>query len=87
MASPKTFYVPYTGKHDYTTKVQKAFNHAVKAGPGSTVQLGAGTFYTNTILVRNFDGCFKGAGEGQTTIDCLRGLDPSLPGVTVLSGA
>jgi len=83
-ASPKTFYVHPSGGND-THNIQKAFNAAVKAGPGSTVQLSAGHFYTNTILVRNFHGCFKGAGEGRTVIDCLRGLDPSLPGVTLLS--
>ena len=33
--------------------------------------------------MRNFHGYFTGAGEGMTTIDCLRGLDASLPGVTV----
>jgi len=83
-ASPKTFYVHPSGGND-THNIQKAFNAAVKAGPGSTVQLSAGHFYTNTVLVRNFHGCFKGAGEGRTVIDCLRGLDPSLPGVTLLS--
>ena len=48
------------------------------------MQLSAGHFYTNNIFVRNFHGYFEGAGEGKTVIDCLRGLDPSLPGVTVL---
>ena len=86
LAGPRTFYVPYTGKHDYTTQIQKAFDAAVKAGPGSIVQLSAGHFYINTILAKNFRGCFKGAGEGRTLIDCLRGLDPSLPGMTVLPG-
>jgi len=81
LASPKTFYVHPSGGND-TPNIQAAFNAAVKAGPGSTVQLSAGHFYTNTILVKNFKGCFKGAGEGRTTIDCLRGLDPSLPGAT-----
>ncbi len=83
LASPKTFYVHPSGGND-THNIQAAFNAAVKAGPGSTVELGAGHFYTNTVLVKNFDGYFRGAGEGQTVIDCLRGLDPSLPGVTVM---
>jgi hypothetical protein len=87
LASAKTFYVPApsSGGND-TATIQAAFNAAVKAGPGSTVQLSAGYFYTNTILVKNFHGHFKGAGEGKTTIDCLRGLDASLPGMTVLPG-
>ena len=48
LASPKTFYVHPSGGND-TKAIQKAFNAAVKAGPGSTVQLSAGHFYTNTI--------------------------------------
>ena len=52
-----------------TRAIQAAFNAAVKAGPGSTVQLSAGHFYTNTIFVQNFNGTFKGAGQGKTFID------------------
>jgi len=81
-ASAHTFVVHPNGHND-TADIQAAFNAAVKAGPGSTVQLSAGHFYTNRILVKGFNGCFRGAGEGQTVIDCLRGLDPSLPGVIV----
>jgi hypothetical protein len=88
LARPKTVIVAPAGKwndmHSTTTNdtanIQAAF---AAAGPGGTVQLTAGRFYANTIVVRNFNGCFKGAGEGQTSIDCLRGLNPSLPGVTV----
>ena len=55
------------------------------------MQLSAGHFYTNNIVVNGFDGTFKGAGEGKTFIDCLRGLYPSgtyrdgrpVPGVTI----
>ena len=82
LASAKTFYVHPSGGND-TANIQAAFNAAVKAGPGSTVQLSAGHFYTNRILVPNFNGTFKGAGQGKTVIDCLRGLDSSLPGVIV----
>jgi hypothetical protein len=82
-ASAQTFYVHPSGGND-TKAIQNAFNAAVKAGPSSTVQLSAGHFYMNNIVVRNFHGYFKGASEGRTTIDCLRGLDPSLPGVTVM---
>ena len=71
LASPKTFYVHPSGGND-TKAIQKAFNAAVKAGPGSTVQLSAGHFYTNTIFVKNFKGCFKGAGEGKTVTDTCR---------------
>jgi hypothetical protein len=82
LASPKTFYVHPSGGDD-TANIQGAFNAAVKAGPGSTVLLSAGHFYTNRIVVRNFDGTFRGASVGRTTIDCLRGLNPDLPGVIV----
>ncbi len=43
LASAKTFYVTPTGKDD-TANIQNAFNAAVKAGPGSVVQLSAGHF-------------------------------------------
>jgi hypothetical protein len=72
LASPKTFYVHPSGGND-TVNIQNAFNAAVKAGPGSTVQLTAGQFYTSTIFVRNFHGCFKGAGEAKTVIDTVAG--------------
>jgi hypothetical protein len=79
LASAKTFYVAPTGNDD-THNIQKAFDAAAKA-PGSTVQLGPYSYYTNTIFVKNFDGYIKGAGKGATTIDTLRGLDPSAPGL------
>jgi len=83
LASARTFYVPPTFKDD-TANIQTALDKASTC-PGSTVQLGPYHYYTNRILVHNFKGTFKGAGEGRngTVIDCLRGLDPSLPGVIV----
>ena len=69
-ASPKTFTVSPNGGND-TVAIQAAFKAAVAAGPGSTVQLGPGHFYTNTIFVRNFRGYFRGAGEGKTVIDTV----------------
>ena len=91
LASAKTFDVHPSGGND-TKAIQAAFNAAVIAGPGSTVQLSAGRFYTNNILVKGFDGYFRGAGEGKTVIDTLRGKYPSgtypngapVPGVTVM---
>ena len=81
LASAKTFYVHPSGGND-TKAIQKAFNAAVKAGPGSTVQLIAGHFYANNIVVTGFNGCFRGAGEGMTVIDTLRGRYPNGPGLT-----
>ena len=46
----------------------------IKAGPGGVVQLGAGHFYTGAIVVQGFNGTFKGAGEGKTTIDTVAGV-------------
>ena len=80
-ASAKTFYVHPSGGND-TYNIQKAFDAAVKAGPGSTVQLSAGHFYANNIVVTGFNGYFRGAGEGRTVIDTLRGLYPNGRGVT-----
>jgi len=64
---------------DDTRNVQYAFNQAVSAGRGSTVELTAGQFYCNNIVVNGFDGTFRGAGKGITRIDTLRGLDPNAP--------
>ena len=51
-----------------TANIQVAFDNAVEHR-GSTVRLGCGTFYLNKeIVVVNFDGTFKGAGEGNTII-------------------
>jgi hypothetical protein len=63
----------HPGGGDDTASIQAAFNAAVRAGPGSTVRLTAGQFYTNNVLVLNFKGYFKGAGEGVTIIDTVRG--------------
>ena len=82
VASGATFTVRPSGGDD-TAHIQKAFDRAVKAGPGSTVQLTSGRFHTNNILVQAFRGSFTGAGMGRTVIDTLRGLDPALPGVTL----
>jgi hypothetical protein len=49
--------------------IQTAFDNAVEAGPGSTVQLTEGVFYLNeSIEVKGFDGIFKGAGKQKTII-------------------
>lgn len=77
-----TFYVPPSGGDD-TARIQGAFDLAAKAGPGITVMLGPGKFYTDTIFVQDFKGIFKGSGQGVTVIDTLRALDPNAPGLTV----
>ena len=71
-ARPKTFTVSPSGGND-TANIQEAFNDAVAAGPGSTVQLTAGRFTINDILVTGFQGTFQGAGKDRTVIDCPPG--------------
>jgi hypothetical protein len=84
LAGAATFTVRPSGGDD-TANIQQAFVLAVLAGPGSTVQLSKGHFYMNNILVDGFRGCFTGAGMGRTVIDTLRGLNPGLPGVTLMA--
>ena len=65
------FTVSPTGVDD-TANIQCAFDEAVPAGPGSTVQLEEGTFYlSRDIVVLNFDGSFKGAGKGVSIVQNL----------------
>ena len=62
--------------------IQKAFDDAVAAGPGSTVQLTKGTFCLDErIEVEGFVGCFKGAGKDKTVITTPidKPVDFSLP--------
>jgi hypothetical protein len=79
-ADAPTFVVSPSGGDD-TANIKDAFDAAIAAGPGSTVQLTSGKFYMNEILVENFCGTFKGVGKKLTKIDVLRGLDPGAPGV------
>ena len=81
-ACARTIYVHPSGGDD-TANIQAAFNAAVAAGPGSTVRLSAGRFYANNIVVAGFKGTFKGAGQGRTFIDTLRGLNENNPGIDV----
>jgi hypothetical protein len=69
LASAKTIFVGPSGSND-TAHLQKAFN---AAGPGGTVQLTAGHFTINDILVTGFQGTFRGAGKGKTVIGCPSG--------------
>ncbi|KON27610.1 hypothetical protein AC481_04315 [miscellaneous Crenarchaeota group archaeon SMTZ-80] len=80
---PKTFLVSPSGGDD-TANIQAAFNDAIATGQGCIVQLTAGQFYANNIIVQNFNGVFKGAGMDLTKIDTLRGLNPSLAGIELI---
>jgi len=61
---------------DDTADLQAAFNACVSYGPGCTVQLMKGTYYTAQIAVYGFQGSFVGAGKGQTIIQALPNLAP-----------
>jgi hypothetical protein len=63
---------------DDTADIQAAFNACVSYGPGCTVQLEKGTYYTSQITVFGFQGNFVGMGQGLTTIQAL----PNLPAPT-----
>ena len=84
-AGPSIFFVFPSGGDD-TVAIQTAFDKAIAAGPGSTVKLTPGQFYTNAIHVENFHGSFKGSGIWNTKIDVLKGLDDTEQGVVGLYG-
>jgi hypothetical protein len=53
---------------DDTQAFKDAFDDAKAAGPGSVVQMEAGQYNIQPIEVRDFNGYFRGAGTGNTTI-------------------
>jgi hypothetical protein len=69
---------PPNGKDD-TANIQNALNACVAKGPGCTVQLGAGTYLTQQVVVYNFQGTFKGMGIDSTTIEALPDLPANWP--------
>jgi hypothetical protein len=79
--SASEIFMVYPSDGDDTANIQAAFEDAKAAGPGSTVQLAAGQFYTNATFVEDFYGTFKGAGKDLTTIDVLKGKYPEEDGV------
>jgi len=76
------YFMVFPSGGDDTENIQNAFDAAVAAGPGSTVLLIGGQFYTNAIYVENFYGTFKGVGKDFTKIDVVRAIDPTDPGVS-----
>ncbi len=54
---------------DDTAAVQAALNACVSFGPDCTVALGEGTFRTQQLLVHDFRGTFRGAGQGATILE------------------
>jgi parallel beta-helix repeat protein len=76
--SPKVYIVKPNGCDD-TADIQAAFNAAVAHGPGCTVQLEKGTYYTAQITVFGFQGSFVGMGQGLTIIQALPNLPSPAP--------
>jgi len=72
--SGTTIVVWPTGTND-TANLQAAFNHCSAMMSRCTIQLEAGTYYTDQIAAYGFRGSFLGMGEGKTIIQAL----PDLP--------
>ena len=60
---------------DDTENLQKAFDDAVAAGPGTTVRLVKGIYHTGQIVVNDFRGSFLGAGSQRTVLVNLPNLN------------
>jgi hypothetical protein len=69
VASSGNVFTVYPTGVDDTENILQAFELAKAAGPGSTVLLAPGNFKTQKIKTWDFDGYFKGSGEGVTVID------------------
>lgn len=64
----KAVSVTPTGGGNDTANIQCAFDLGAAMGPGASVQLAAGTFYTEQLVVRNFTGRISGMGQGVTVL-------------------
>lgn len=60
--------------NDDTANIQAALNTCVAQGPGCTVQLQAGKYFTRQLVAYNFQGAFKGMGMDSTNIEALPNL-------------
>jgi hypothetical protein len=64
----KTVTVTPTGGGNDTPNLQCALNLGAAMGPGADVQLEAGSFYTEQLVIRDFRGRIEGMGQGITVI-------------------
>jgi len=78
-AGGHTVKVPPPNGVDDTANIQGALNKCVAYGPGCTVQLAAGKYLTQQVVVYNFQGTFKGIGMDNTTIEALPNLPVNWP--------
>ncbi len=73
-AGSKIVYVRAPNGTDDTVNIQKALDACVAYGPGCTVQLRAGHYFTKQLVEYNFHGTFKGMGIDTTKIEALPNL-------------
>lgn len=78
-AGSPTIWVAPPNHTDDTTNIQAALNACVAHGPGCTVQLQTGKYFTKQLVTYNFRGTFKGMGINKTTIEALPNLPVNLP--------
>ncbi len=62
-----------TGTDD-TENILQAFADAEAAGPGTTIQLIEGDYYTGAMEIYGFHGTVKGAGTSKTIMNCFPGI-------------
>jgi hypothetical protein len=79
---PTIWVAPPNGVND-TANIQAALNACVAQGPGCSVQLQAGHYFTRQLVTYNFRGTFKGMGIGSTTIEALHPLLVNVPDLSV----
>ncbi len=72
-ASGVVIVVEPTGTDD-TENILKAFTDAEAAGPGTTIQLLEGEYYTGAVEIYGFHGILKGAGTTKTIMNCIPGI-------------
>ncbi len=66
-----TVHVPPPNGVDDTANIQTALDACVAYGPGCTVQLQAGHYFTKQLVEYNLHGTFKGMGKDATIIEAL----------------
>lgn len=74
LASGTTVTVGSSNGHDDTISLQAALDQCVAIGPGCTVQLSPGHYFTRQLVAYNFQGTLRGAGMAETTIEALHNL-------------
>lgn len=74
LASGTTVTVGPSNGHDDTSSLQSALDQCVASGPGCTVQLNPGRYFTKQLVAYNFQGTLRGAGMSDTTIEALHSL-------------